>query len=182
MRDAGNLRRKRRTIHFIIDLGEQFTHKSFGYDYQYAVLANGLCIRLMNDLLKLFELDALRFEFHYLPVGDRATLHAEMRVAEVILADHIRHGWVSLSAPDTLKLESLIDPRRKSYAIVLASTTQATRWHTETQRIADEEIPLHLSMLSFGTGSASEGELPAEGMPTDQITLCKEALIRHLMQ
>lgn len=119
-RDAGQLRRKRRTVHLILDLGEIFSLKSSGYDYQFSILLLGLCLRLIRDLTRYFEHDALQFHIHCLHGRlDPAAFQQDLDLLKLRLYDEIQHGSVHLHLSRTLDPRDCLDPQRKVYAIAL---------------------------------------------------------------
>lgn len=149
LRDSGVLRRKRRTIHLILDLGPLFHVKSPSQEYQFSILAQGFCLRLLRDLNSLFAADSLHFVFHYLPTGQPAELREETAILQLLLDDYVRHGWVEFHQIDTAKVDlaSLIDPRRKTYAVVLASAASATSWRAQFAAAADAGLLLHPALV-----------------------------------
>ena len=62
------MRRRRRIIHFLLDLSPAFHFKSPGYDYPFSALAHGLIVRLVRDLFEAFDEDA-RLHPRPLPVA-----------------------------------------------------------------------------------------------------------------
>ncbi|MEM7384501.1 MAG: hypothetical protein AAF514_06100 [Verrucomicrobiota bacterium] len=202
LRDSGNLRRKRRSIHFVFDLGPLFETKQPGYDWQYSVLLQGLCLRLLHDLFAIFEMDALRFHFHYLK-GKRMTptsesfLEGEIGIMRTVLADYVKHGWVTFDTPSTLKLESLVDPKRKSYAVILTATKTATTWQDLIAPFEDEEPnSLHTAMVAVDTETdpttrsplgplTNEAkaliELPRAGLTIEELAVRRDAILANLV-
>lgn len=121
MRDAGTLRRKRRTIHFVVDMDKLFSVKSPGFDYQFSILAQGLALRILRDVFQIFEADSVEAHFHYVaPEEQHDVLLKEVNLLEVLLEDAVKHGWVQFHFHHDLALEDLQDPKRKTYALVMA--------------------------------------------------------------
>ncbi len=143
MRDEGSLRRKRRTVHLIFDLGEAFEWKSPGWDYQFSVLSQGLGLRLLNDLFEVFEHDSVHACFHYLRGGvDSAFLRAEIDLMRLLLDDAVRHGWVEFHEAEDLDLDALRDPKRKVYALAI-SAGRAEHWQGRWDAEADQQPKIH---------------------------------------
>jgi len=77
LRDSGSLRRKRRTIHFIVDIAPILNTKALAYSHQFGTLVQGLIIRIITDLSALFSADSLRFHIHYLSPSDRKSMEVK---------------------------------------------------------------------------------------------------------
>lgn len=182
LRDSGNLRRKRRTIHFVFDLGELITTKAIGYDYQYSVLLHGLALRFIDDLFALFELDSLRFKFHHLV--DQASaefLDGERGLLKTVLADYLRHGWVDFSTCMELELPNLPDPKRKTYAIVFASPERISFWQQQQEAATAEELPVTVALCQVGPNQAGPTDLPASGLDLTEIRARKDEMLKALV-
>lgn len=134
LRDAGTLRRKRRTVHFVLDMDKLFSVKSPGFDYQFSVLAQGLALRILRDVFTIFEADAVEAHFHYVaPEKQHEAVRKEVNLLEVLLEDAIKHGWVNFHFHEMLDIEGLQDPKRKTYALVLAHENTES-WVTQFTR------------------------------------------------
>lgn len=188
LRDSGILRRKRRSIHFILDVADIFESKLPGYRWQYSVLLQGICLRLLHDLFSIFEMDALRFHFHYLlwPTisdSEREFFEGEIGVMKTVLADYVKHGWVTFETQTSISLHSLVDPKRKTYAVVLASPGTEIRWSDIVEQIAKEEFPLHCALLEVDreTTDQSECDLPRSGLEIEEITARKNGVLERLV-
>ena len=181
LRDSGILRRKRRAIHFVIDLGDLFHVKSTAYQYQFSVLAQGFCLRLLRDLFQIFESDSLRFVFHYLPAGDPEELEREVSVMELLLHDDVRHGWVRFAMPESIQLDQLTDERRKSYAIILSGPSSSADWEEKLRLAQEEQIPLYAAHLRFGADQRDALNLPLEGVSEDEMIDRKEQALTQIL-
>ncbi len=167
-RDEGSLRRKRRTVHLIFDLGPTFEWKAPGWDYQFSVLSQGLGLRLLNDLFAVFEHDSVHACFHYLRGGiDRDFLGAEIDLMRLLLDDAVRHGWVELHQAEELDVESLRDPRRKVYALAI-STERAEHWQGLWHAEADRQPRIHGAVLRVSP--------TAEAMAPGDLTLARDGM------
>jgi hypothetical protein len=144
MRDEGQLRRKRRVIHFIIDLADAFQAKSRGHDYQFSILIQALFLRVFKDLAKVFERDSVVARFHYIQGGaDPEMLEREINVMRALLADLVRHGWVEFRVVQDLDpFQELRDPRRKTYALA-ASADRAEMWEDAFADLSRDKQPLY---------------------------------------
>lgn len=149
LRDDGTMRRRRRTIHFIIDLHECFSLQPPGSRHQYSIIAQALCLRLKEDLTALFESDALLFSFHILPTVPAELREAESGILRVLLADDMAHGVARLSLPVALRPGELIDPQRKSYAVIFTTPERATDWNTRLSGLLEGQC-LHHSIVALG--------------------------------
>lgn len=181
-RDSGNLRRKRRTIHFIFDLGDLITTKAIGYDYQYSVLLHGLALRFIDDLFALFELDSLRFRFHHLvSPGNAEFLEGERGLLKTVLADYLRHGWVDFSSSSALNLEEFPDPKRKTYAVVFSSPDRMDSWQAQQKAAQDNELPITIALCQVGPSQPGPLDLPASGLALTEIRERKDEMLRTLI-
>ena len=157
-RDAGQLRRKRRSIHLILDLDQVFSFKSSGYEYQFSILSLGFCVRLIRDLSVYFEQDALQFHLHCLHGSlPEDAFAADLALARLLLDDAIQHGWLHLHLAPSLSLASCLDPQRKVYAIILAHA-RASFWREELSLAAELSPPIQGILLpitetAFGASS-----------------------------
>ncbi len=142
-RDAGLLRRKRRTVHLILDLGEIFALKSGGYDYQFSILLLGFCLRLIRDLTQYFEHDALQFHIHCLHGSlDPTPFQQDLELLKLRLHDEIQHDSVHLHLTRTLKLSDCLDPQRKVYAVALCYR-DIRRWHDAFAHYKEHTPAIH---------------------------------------
>jgi len=196
LRDEGTLRRRRRTIHFIVDARDHLRRKTTGFDYQNSIVIQGLCLRIMADLKAIFPIDSVHFEFHFLPIGDEKFLEGEIEMLRVILADDVKHGWVKFHLPEDVDLISLSDSKRKSYAIIVSrkqdeldaieeGESDVRDWKARLAAAAQEDPPLFGALLWLGAEEAmisdEEGHLPASGMSTSDLVPHKEALLGRLL-
>lgn len=167
MRDEGSLRRKRRTVHLIFDLGEAFEWKSPGWDFQFSVLSQGLGLRLLNDLFEVFEHDSVHACFHYLTGGvDSAFLRAEIDLMRLLLDDAVRHGWVEFHETEALDLDALRDPKRKLYALAI-SAGRAEHWQRMWDAEADRQPRIHGAVVRVS---------PDPGAEVDDLTLARDGM------
>ncbi len=156
LRDEGTMRRRRRTIHFIIDLDDLFFYQFPGSPGQNGILAQALCLRIKEDLNALFEQDALQFHFHLLPLDSPQTLGQESGLLRVILANDIAHGRISLQLPPQLDLTEIIDPLRKTYAVVITPEARADLWRNNA-KVQVENGNLHCVIYQVDSADTSGG-------------------------
>ncbi|MDF1813697.1 MAG: hypothetical protein P1V20_15965 [Verrucomicrobiales bacterium] len=186
LRDSGNLRRKRRTIHFVLDVGEIFENKLPGYNWQYSVLLQGLCLRLLHDLFEIFEMDALRFHFHYIE-SPQASLdeldffNGEIGVMKTVLADYTRHGWVTFETKETIELNHFIDPKRKSYSIIFSSSATHGNWKKSIARADREELAIHNALIAVNKKVSDGLCLPSTGLTMPEISELKNGILEKLV-
>ena len=97
-RDSGQLRRRRRRIHFVLALGALWQAKSTGYPVRYATLVQALVLRMARDLFAVFEDDAVEVHIHFVEGEDaeESDLTPVHNLMEVLLKAEIEHGWVTL--------------------------------------------------------------------------------------
>lgn len=189
LRDEGALRRKRRTVHWILDLGSSFHLKSRGWDYQFSILVQGLFLRLWNDLQKVFEHDSVLGRFHYLAsdaesVGRQsAESSQEMKLLRLLLADEVAHEWVDFQfAGHELELDGLRDPQRKTYAVV-ASAGRAAQWVERFAAEQDKDQPVHGVVLELSDAESAVGDaqIQVSGMEWDELGDLRRRLIQALV-
>ncbi len=198
LRDSGNLRRKRRSIHFVVDVGRAFQSKPRGYAWQYSVLLQGICLRLLHDLFEVFEMDALRFHFHYIRGTTSATgedvdfFHGEISMMQTVLSDYVKHEWVTFEVAESMQdLESLIDPKRKSYAIIIAAPESISEWSERIDVIAKQELGIHTALIAVDQSEdpsmplvapTSVISFPRSGLSIDEMSRRKNAVLEQLVQ
>lgn len=183
MRDEGSLRRKRRTIHFILDLGSMFEWKSRSWDYQFAVLTQGLCLRLLLDLFALFEHDSVHATFSYISRDvDPEWLDGEIQLLRLLLDDSVRHGWVTLQRIENVDLDKLRDAKRKSYALVLAAQNAAD-WQRRLDAQEEHRQPIRGVVVGVGGDEAAANDLLLErnGMSWRELAALRSRILAALV-
>lgn len=189
-RDAGQLLRRRRSVHIVFDLGDVFAAKSLGYDYRFSTLVQGLGLRLIRDLMRLFEHDSVHAHLHYIHGDrDRATVEGEARLMRELLADEVRHGRASVNVAAALEAASLLDPKRKSYAVLF--TDDAARAPDVDASVATlslevgRDVPTTAADISADSPFAAEPNaalaLPLRGLPFDAIRTLRERALAALV-
>jgi hypothetical protein len=190
-RDSGQLRRKRRTVHLIIDLGDIFQLKTGGYDYQFSILTQGLLLRITRDLLTVFANDSMQFHFHYLTHDlDPEPVKREMKLMRLLLADEEQHGWVHFHLHETLDPTLLEEHKRKVYAVAI--TGDGTTWKTmfeeyQFRRPAILGVPVFVNPdakppeedESFDP-NASQLEMPLKGMGFSHVVSLKDHIVTQV--
>ena len=181
-RDEGLLRRRRRTVHFAIDLGDLFHSRLSGYGYQFGVLAQSLCLRILDDLLAVFADDSVHAVVHYLHGQDRPEpLEEESRLLRLLLSDAIEHQWAEVRVAPTLSLSELRDVQRKQYLLVFAGDN-AAHWQRQLESARAEES-VHGLVVQVGPGpehgAGNLWRLPPEGLAIDELTRIKDQLVQH---
>lgn len=192
LRDSGNLRRKRRSIHFVLDVGQVFESKLPGYDWQYSVLLQGFCLRLLHDLFEVFEMDALRFHFHYIITEEIAKVQdsffqGEIGLMKTVLSDYTKHEWVTFDTMTEVSLEELVDPKRKSYAVILSDPSSLNKWQKQIAQLEKQDIALHTALVSVdsetpvSSGRGVAIELPRSGLSSQELSIRKDAVLEALV-
>lgn len=134
LRDDGVLRRKRRTVHLVIDVPHRFNHKPTGWGWQVGILGLSLFLRLLTDLESVFEHDALRFTLTLVGQAEsHAELTAELGIAEVLLAGRISHGKVTLGCEPSVNMANLAERGRKTYLLALCGADALAGWTTRLE-------------------------------------------------
>jgi hypothetical protein len=187
-RDSGQLRRKRRTIHFVVDLGDAFHAKSAGHDYQFSVLVLSLFLRLFRDMAKVFERDSVVARFHVLHRGAQPEpLERELNALRALLADEIRLGWVELRVVKELAEADLQDARRKTYCVA-ATVDRAEEWEAFFAASERGRLPIVGATLRFARDAPtpeealdeSRFEIPLAGVAPDDLAELKNRLVAWL--
>ena len=178
LRDEGLLRRRRRTIHLIIDLGEFFHLRSPGYDYQFAILVQGIILRLVRDLTAVFSNDAVQLEIHYLYRSNREPVEQEMQLLVLLLDDEVQHGNVVFHLSEACELDELERRKRKPYAVIFAAET-ADDWIEQLQAASEQNLTgLVVSVAAEQTGSL---DLPLDGLEFEQIVQLRDNIVQELV-
>lgn len=189
-RDSGQLRRKRRTVHLIIDLGDIFQLKTGGYDYQFSILTQGLLLRITRDLLQVFANDAMQFHFHYLVNDhDPEPIKREMQLMRLLLSDEEQHGWVHFHLHDLLDPEDLEETKRKVYAVAI--TGDGTLWKElfdeyQHKRPAILGVPVYVNPDAEPPQEGEELtperqlEMPLKGMSFDHVVALKDRIVTQV--
>ena len=151
LRDEGELRRKRRTVHIVLDLGPAFFRKAVAHPVQLGVLAQALALRLVLDLRAVFSRDAVRVVLHYPDAAGDAAVARELAMMAVLQADAVRHGVVML-AGHPVEPAALADPRRKVYLAVLTAGG-VSRWQ---DALAAAESAVRGLVVTLGGGAATD--------------------------
>jgi hypothetical protein len=131
MRESGQLKRVRRTVHFVIEpdppqaySDEEYQglrFKEMGFDDQYIVMVLGLAVRLAKDLSIIFSKDSVRFEIHIIAANHtvEAAAARDAQLLRVLLEHEIKHDKVEVLVQKSLDLRQTIDRSRRVYAISL---------------------------------------------------------------
>ena len=194
LRDDGVLRRKRRVVHLLLDADLSLLRKPRDYACQLSILAQGLMLRLTRDLRALFALDALEVRLWYLHSGteaDAAHWMADQALLELLLADELARGLVTLQAearpqPLSALAPRLREERRKTYAVILTDAPRAAAWRALAREWLEERQPIYALPVAFELPSLEAEEaghliLPADGAPLDTLSTLKDELIRALV-
>ena len=151
--------------------------------WQFSVLSQGICLRMMNDLFRVFENDSLQMRLHYLVPPENHAMADDIKVMEILLADYVNHGWVSFSKKEKLNLEKLIDKDRKSYAVIFSSSN-AAKWQDDINGIEKLRLNLNCSQLQFieeDEDPISDFSLLMSGAPLHEICEIKDQLLINIV-
>lgn len=131
MRESGQLKRVRRTVHFVIDPDPQQSYsdeeyqglrfKELGFNDQYIVIVLGLAVRLAQDLGIIFSKDSVRFEIHILAHSHNVLAAAEKdaQLLRVLLEHEIKHEKVEVLVQKQFDLRDTIERSHRVYGIAL---------------------------------------------------------------
>ncbi|MEL6342401.1 MAG: hypothetical protein AAFV53_04665 [Myxococcota bacterium] len=189
LRDDGLLRRKRRTVHLILDADASMARKPMGYDVQLSILLQGLLLRLVRDLVSVFSQDALTLSVMYLfPRGAAASWKQELSLMRLLLDDLIGQGLLTISgqawtAPGAL-LKALQDERRKTYAMILTTGARAQRWRATRGGWMDSNPPVYAQVVSVEVPPAEPDDrliLPADGADQTTLSTLKDRILGELV-
>lgn len=179
LRDEGVMRRLRRAFHLVLDLGELFPIKAMDYPWQYGILVQGFCLRLIEDLFQLFEHDAVEAHLHYCGVARSEWIAHERGVLRLLLRDYIEQQRVHLHDHDGLLPADLLAAPRKAYVLVFCHHTVEERW----QHFLAQDVPALecTRVVPVGGPPAEYIAFPATGGDLDDLRATKMALLRALV-
>lgn len=196
LRDDGQVSTRRRLVDFIIDLPLLFKQKTLGYAYQFSIISQGLIYAVINDLIALFNHDALKFRVSIITRDlPTETFVSELKLLQMLLLEEEQRELVSFQVLSELNDDALIDHKRKRYAVLITESDHATAW---SQRLGlwREQEDVNTCCLSFGdydavyhqgvelrknTASQNQYLLPLSGMSNDELGDLKNVLLCHLL-
>lgn len=182
MRDSGTLKRKRRKIHFIFDMDRIFEQKSRGYEWQFSILSQGICYRLLEDFFTLFENDAIIAELHYIAGGcSPEFINGEMNIMKLLLKDYSSHDKVHFRIYSSNALPKLDDEKRKSYAVVFAADT-LNKWQNFFSMYEKPILPVYVHFTSENRHELKKNALKIEGDTFERISFVRNAVLQELIQ
>lgn len=188
LRDDGLLRRKRRTVHLILDASAEMAHKPMGYDAQLSILLQGLVLRITRDLLTVFSQDALQIEILYLyPNAEAETWRRELSLMGLLLDDITGQGLASLRAVrrkhPAMVLEALQNPTRKTYALIVTTHNRIEQWQGVRERWLTAQPPVYPCLVSVEPPGTREERwvLPADGADWATLSVLKTRIIDDLV-
>jgi len=136
MRESGELRRVRRTVHFVLEPDPPARGEDQGYEGlrlkmpwlpdQFIVILLGLAVRLAQDLGLIFSGDALHFAVHILArsPGVRAAAEQDAQLLRVLLEHELKRGLVSVEVEGRFDLRTAPQRGRRVYGICVQSGAQ----------------------------------------------------------
>jgi hypothetical protein len=185
LRDDGILRRKRRTVHLVIDPEQVLRQKPRGYPFQLSVIVQGMILRIVRDLLEVFSDDAILIHISYLHGdSDAERWQRELVLLELLLRDELSQGLVTLSltprrAPREL-LAGLHEPRRKVYIIAIAAA-QKGAWREALAEALSSRPALYGLCLAIGQAAPQLATLPLEGASFPELSALKTGILATLV-
>lgn len=182
LRDDGVLRRKRRTVHLVLDAAHSMRHKPMGHDHQLSVLLSGLMLRLVWDLRAIFTLDALQLKLHiFHPDGEQTYWNQEVDLLKLLLRDDMEKHQLDINCQPTCTPDDFYircqNPKQKVYVI---SFSTADTWMTSAVSFLQATPPIYgmpISVQSQATPPPTGHLLPIEGASWAQLTALKNNLL-----
>ena len=196
LRDDGQVSTRRRLVDFIIDLPLLFKQKTLGYAYQFSIITQGLIYSVIKDIIALFSHDALKFRVSII-AGDLSTetFESELKLLQMLLLEEEQRELVSFQVLSELNDDSLIDHKRKRYALLFTESNRFTHWLNRLDLWREQE-DVSICSLGFGDhnavyhqgqqvrpGNASHNQycLPLSGLRNDELSDLKSVLLCHLL-
>lgn len=185
LRDDGILRRKRRTIHLIVDPAQLLRLKPRGYPFQLSIIIQGLLVRIVQDLQAVFADDSVLLHIRYLHAeGTASRWQQELDLLALLLRDELAQGLVTLTltprCPPEDLLAQLHEPRRKVYVIAITAA-QTGPWSLAIMRARAAKPALYGLVLAVGPAPPGAATLPLEGATFAQLAALKTELIGALV-
>jgi hypothetical protein len=165
LRDSGQLLRKRRAIHFVVDLRNPLDMKYPGHSFQLSAEVLGMILALVRDLSKLFQGDAVDYNIHFLTgkapdksLVEQANKHRD--VLNILLAPLARKDLLDVKVSQTLEFDSLASTRRKSYVLAFTSKgTTADKWSKTLEPMRKASPPLFNYVVNLGKTPAERPQV-----------------------
>lgn len=194
LRNDGIMRRRRRTVHVVLDIEDIFHAKSPGYDYPFSTLTQGLIVRLVRDLIGTFEEDAVEIHIHYVhaPSSDlspdqahatRALLQRERDLLELVLNREIRQELVHVHDTPDIDVELFEQAKGRVYVVAMAFSEKSdTFWRGLFDDLSQAK-PMFTGLtlpigLSRGPESIYEEEVPLI-LPLNEASFVQVAEIKN---
>lgn len=162
-RDGGQLRRRRRRVHLVLDRDEEMRIQFPEHPYPVDRLLEGLLARLIGDVLAAFEGDACAVAVHQR--GPGAAESAEL--LRLRFEEEIHRGEVEVEVTETLDPLAWVERQRKNYCVWFARRPPlgaALRHELEVSRVAAYGVRLG-------------GPAPREADPRDLTLPLDETLV-----
>ncbi|RMG11445.1 MAG: hypothetical protein D6731_15605 [Planctomycetota bacterium] len=185
-RDSGQLRRTRRSVHVALRPDPGLRVKLPWHPDPLVVLVYGLCLRLCEDLVRVFPGDALRYELHLLARGPSAAARtdADAELLSVLLRHDIGRGAVRVAREDPdfdLRALGARDRRVYGISVQVGDEEPAGLPAGETPPAADGIAPPHVVRWRIG-GSPRGAEpdcvpTPLAGNPAEAFAAARRALL-----
>jgi hypothetical protein len=185
LRNDGSLRRRRRDVRIVLEVGDTFPVRLSGWPARWATVMQAVAITLVRRLLDVYEEDAVSASMTYALEQDSAPLSRsaaeERALIEVVLREEIAKEWVEIVGPSAE--EAIEMPAGLTHLVVFTSGPEATRaWR---QRLADWReagAPVLGALVAFGEPSALEtGEPPVYGLPSTALSTDTLARLTHAL-
>lgn len=167
LRNDGVMRRKRRFVHFFLDLDAIFHAKSPGHEYPFATLSQGLVARLVRDLMQTFEDDAITLFVHYLfrpnkswgaeqVRQERERVEREMSLLSLVLGRELRQESVKIDMVSDIDLDQLQQQRGRTYVLAFVyNNNEEEFWRGLLTDLRRAKPPIFGLVLPIGVAKAS---------------------------
>lgn len=171
MRESGQLKRVRRTVHFVVEPDPRVPGGSEGYQGlrwrepglrlvkdRLIIIILGLAARVAGDLGIIFSGDSVRFEIHILAqnVAVRADAERDAQLLRVLLEHEVKKEKVAVAVEESFDLRETLERGRRVYGIAIQYKDLPPAGLTGTAPVPKG---LTCTVLKLG-GEASEPELP----------------------
>jgi hypothetical protein len=189
MRNDGRMRQKKRLLHVVVDLDgiledDTYNQKSPGYTEPFSVMAHGIIVRTIRDILGIFSNDSLSVIIHYNATSIQPKnpllekVQGEFSLLKLSLSREINLGLVNIVLYDstsTFNPEGFSEVGKgKIYCLAFTFTKQAaSKWTNLCVDLQNGNPPVRTTLIDIGNKSAVKNndillppiKLPIEGLP-----------------
>jgi len=174
-RDGGQLRRRRRRIHLVVDRDPDMQVKFPEHPYSLDRMVEGLVARLAGDVLAAFEGDACTVVVRQR--GPGAEESAEL--LRLRFAEEIGRGEVEVEVQEDLDPEAWAETRRKNYCVWIARDPPLDE--AARQRLAAARVVAYGVRLGGGEPAAGMLALPLDEGLLDSMGEVRDHVVQALV-